>query len=84
MPITAFNTTEKPVSVKFIISTEGTAYDDSAFGNAGHQRKSRTLCEHCSQTREQIGKATVKVVTEALGEEFESVTGLRSVHYHPM
>ena len=74
MPITAFNTTEKPVSVKFTISTEGpliaTQQSATLDINANQERYVNIILK----ATDQIGKATVKVVTEALGEKFESVT----------
>ena len=74
MPLTAFNTTEKPVSVKFTISTEGpliaTQQSATLDINANQERYVNIVL----RATDQIGKATVKVVTEALGEKFESVT----------
>ena len=74
MPITAFNTTDKAVKVKFSISTEGplVALQQSASleMNANQER----FVNITLKATDQIGKATVRVKTEALGENLESVT----------
>ena len=76
MAVTAFNTTEKPVSLKFEIETSGGIIAVS---------KSATLDLYPNQERyvniplkatKQIGKGVVKVRTSALGETLESTTEL--------
>lgn len=76
MPITAFNTTDKAVTLNFIIETEG--------GIAALQQTA-TLEVKANQERfvavtlkatDQIGKAVVRVKTKAFGEKYESVTEL--------
>ena len=74
MPITAFNTTEKPVSVKFTISTEGPILATQQSAELDVNANQEKYVNIILKATDQIGKATVKVVTEALGEKFESVT----------
>jgi uncharacterized protein YfaS (alpha-2-macroglobulin family) len=76
MPITAFNTTDKPVSLKFEIITSGgisSAEQTAALDVSANQEKYVNVTLRAS---DQVGKATVKVRTKAFGETFESVTDL--------
>jgi len=74
MPVTAFNTTEKPVTLKFNIETSGgiEALARSATLEVGPNQE-RYIGIPLRTTR-QIGKATVRVVTAALGEQLETTT----------
>ncbi len=76
MPITAFNTTDKPVSLNFEIQTEGgiTAVQKSASLNVGANRE--RFVPITLKSSDQIGKAVIRVKTQALGEKLESVTEL--------
>ena len=74
MPITAFNTTDKPVSVKFSISTEGPLVAAQSRASLDINANQERYVNVTLKATDQIGKATVKVVTEALGESMESVT----------
>jgi uncharacterized protein YfaS (alpha-2-macroglobulin family) len=74
MPITAFNTTDKKVSLTFAIQTEGpvTPLQSSATLEVGPNQE-RVVSVRLKST-EQVGKAVVRVTTEAFGEKLESVT----------
>lgn len=74
--ITAFNTTDKPVSLKLKIETEGpltTAQSTAALELKPNQERSVDVI---LKATEQIGKAVVKVKTTAFGEDLVSVTEL--------
>ena len=74
MPITAFNTTDKATTVKFQISTEGplAVLQPSATLDIGANQEK--YVNVVLKATDDIGKAVVRVKTEALGEEMESVT----------
>jgi uncharacterized protein YfaS (alpha-2-macroglobulin family) len=76
MPITAFNTTATPVSLKFDVETAGgislEAKPPVLSVDANQERAVPATLSATMQT----GKATVKVRTEALGEQLENVTEL--------
>ena len=76
MPITAFNTTDKKVTLAFAIQTEGpvTPLQSSATLEVGPNQE-RVVSVKLKST-EQVGKAVVRVKTEAFGEKLESVTEL--------
>ena len=74
MPITAFNTTEKSVSVKFSISTDGPLVASQSSASLDINSNQEKYVNIVLKATDQIGKATVKVVAEALGERMESVT----------
>ena len=76
MPVTAFNTTDKRVSLKFEILTEGgiTATPSTATLDIDPNRE--RFVPITIKSNDQIGKAVVKVRTQALGEKLESVTEL--------
>jgi uncharacterized protein YfaS (alpha-2-macroglobulin family) len=74
MPVTAFNTTEKPATLKFEVETSGgvEALARSMTLDVGpNQERFVGIPLRTSNT---IGKATVKVVTSALGERLETTT----------
>jgi uncharacterized protein YfaS (alpha-2-macroglobulin family) len=74
MPLTAFNTTDKSVKLKFEIETSGgiVAVAKTASLELGANQE-RFVSVPLKATN-QIGKATVKVRTKAFGETIESVT----------
>jgi len=76
MPITAFNTTDKPVKLTFHIETSGgiIALATSASLELGANQESFVTIP--LSTANQIGKAVVKVKTTAFGEQLESTTEL--------
>ncbi len=76
MPITAFNTTDKTVTLNFTIETEGgiTAQQQTAsLEIKGNQERFAAVT---LKTTDQIGKAVVRVKTKAFGDNYESVTEL--------
>lgn len=76
MPITAFNTTDKKASLSFSVETEGpiTALQSRASLDVGPNQE--RVVSVTMRSTEQIGKAVVRVKTEAFGEKMESVTEL--------
>ncbi len=76
MPITAFNTTAKPVTLQFNVETSGglTALKTSAPLDVGANQERFASVRLAAGNA--VGKATVTVKTEALGEGLESVTEL--------
>jgi uncharacterized protein YfaS (alpha-2-macroglobulin family) len=76
MPVTAFNTTATPVHLKFEIETSGglTALATSASLDLGANQEKFVSIPLVSGR--EIGRAVVKVRTEAFGERMESVTEL--------
>jgi alpha-2-macroglobulin len=76
MPITAFNTTDKAVTLNFTIETEGgiTAMQQTAsLELKGNQERFVSVI---LKTTNQIGKAVVRVKTKAFGDKYESITEL--------
>lgn len=76
MPVTAFNTTEKPVSLSFDVGTEGAiaAVTRSASLDIGANQE--RYVNVALRAANQVGKATVNVRTTAFGEKLESTTDL--------
>ncbi|MBI3365474.1 MAG: alpha-2-macroglobulin family protein [Ignavibacteriae bacterium] len=76
MPITAFNTTDKPTKLSFDIETEGgvVALAKTASLEVGANQERYAAVSLASTN--QIGKAIVKVKTNAFGENLESITEL--------
>jgi alpha-2-macroglobulin len=76
MAVTAFNTTDKPVSLKFDVETSGpvTAIVKSASLELEANRE--RLVQISLRATNQIGKAVITVRTEAFGEAIESATEL--------
>ena len=74
MPITAFNTTEKSTTLRFRIETTGgiTTMATSATLEVGPNQERFVSIPLAATNR--IGKAVVRVKTEAFGEEMESIT----------
>ncbi len=74
MPVTAFNTTEKPATLKFEIETSGgvDALVRSTTLDVGPNQE--RFVGIPLRTSNRIGKATVRVVTSALGERLETTT----------
>ncbi len=74
MPITAFNTTDKPVKLKFDVETTGglvVAGKPDVLELGANQERFVSVPLRATK---QIGKATVKVTTSAFGETIESMT----------
>lgn len=74
MPITAFNTTDKSVGVRFSISTEGPLIASQRSASLEIGANQERFVNVTLKATDQIGKATVRVSTDALGEKLESVT----------
>jgi alpha-2-macroglobulin len=76
MPITAFNTTNKPVSLTLEISTEGgvaSAAHNAKLDIVANEEKFVTVGLKATN---EVGKAVVKVRTSAFGETIEATTEL--------
>ena len=76
MPVTAFNTTDKPVSLKLEIVTEGAVIAEQQSAALDLQPNEEHFVNIKLKASEQIGKAVVKVRTRAFGEKLECVTEL--------
>jgi uncharacterized protein YfaS (alpha-2-macroglobulin family) len=76
MPVTAFNTTDKPVSLKLEIVTEGSIIAEQQSAALDLQPNEEHFVNIKLKASEQIGKAVVKVRTHAFGEKLECVTEL--------
>ncbi len=76
MPITAFNTTDKPASLKFRIETQGGIVADKNTATLEVDANQERYVGVTLRATDQIGKAVVKVKTEAFGEKLESITEL--------
>ncbi len=76
MPVTAFNTTGKPVTLQFSLQTEGpvSAVSKGATLEVGANQERFTNL--ALRGAAQVGKATVKVRTDAFGETLVSSTEL--------
>jgi len=76
MPITAFNTTERPTDLEFRIETGGgiVALQKQASLHLGANQEGFSTVT--LKATDQIGKATVKVKTNAFGDDLESTTEL--------
>ena len=74
MPVTVFNTTEKSVSLNLDVTTTGgiSVVQQSASLDIGANQEK--FAAFTLKASDQIGKAVVKVRTQALGEKLESVT----------
>lgn len=76
MPVTAFNTTAKPVSLQFAVQTDGpvvASARNASLDVGPNQERFATIPLRSSA---QIGKATITVRTDAFGETLESTTEL--------
>jgi len=76
MPITAFNTTDQPASLKFRIETEGGIVAMQNTASLDLKANQERYVGVMLKATDQIGKAVVRVKTEAFGEKLESVTEL--------
>jgi uncharacterized protein YfaS (alpha-2-macroglobulin family) len=76
MPITAFNTTEKAASLRFRIETTGGIVAEQTSATLEVNANQERYVNVTLRATDQIGKAVVKVKTEAFGEKLESVTEL--------
>ncbi len=76
MPITAFNTTEKPVSLKFEIETVGGVIPLTTTAVLDVNPNQERFVTVQLKTTDRIGKAVVKIKTVAFGEPLESSTEL--------
>ncbi len=76
MPITAFNTTEKPASLRFRIETQGGIVAEQSSATLDVTANQEKYVNVTLRATDQAGKAVVKVKTEAFGEKLESVTEL--------
>ncbi|MDP1678161.1 MAG: alpha-2-macroglobulin [Bacteroidota bacterium] len=76
MPINAFNTTDKPVSLKFEIVTDGPIKAEQKSVSLELSANQEKFVNVPLKATEQIGKATITVRTSAFGETIESVTEL--------
>lgn len=74
MPVTAFNTTDKPVSLKLEVVTEGGISPAQQTASLDIEANQEKFAPFTLKASDQIGKAVVKVRTRALGEKLESVT----------
>ena len=76
MPITAFNTTDKAISLKLDIITEGAITSEQQSATLDLQANEEHFVNVQLKASNQIGKAVVKIRTHAFGEKLESVTEL--------
>ncbi|MGA3286048.1 MAG: alpha-2-macroglobulin [Bacteroidota bacterium] len=76
MPVTVFNTTDKPVSLKLEVVTEGGISAVQQSASLDIEANQEKFAPFTLKASDQIGKAAVKVQTRALGEKIESVTEL--------
>ncbi|MGD0338839.1 MAG: alpha-2-macroglobulin [Bacteroidota bacterium] len=76
MPITAFNTTEKPVKLTFDIETSGGIVPVTRSATLELKANQERYVNVTLKSTYQIGKGVVKVSTRAFGEKFESATEL--------
>lgn len=74
MPVNAFNTTDRPVSLTFGIATTGPIQSEQQNVSLELQPNQERFVNVPLKVANQIGKATLKVSTTAFGEKIESLT----------
>jgi len=76
MPVTAFNTTAKPVTLEFSLQTEGPVTALSKGGSLDVGANQERFTTFALRGAAQVGKAAVRVKTDAFGETLLSSTEL--------
>lgn len=76
MPVTAFNTTDRPASLRFELGTDGPLTATARWATLEVGPNQERYVDFSIRAGRQIGKGVVRVMTSAFGENLESRTEL--------